>query len=242
MPQRPSHMRQTARELVADFLRTEIITGALPPRAKLNIAEISERLGVSPTPAREAVQLLAAERLVQLDAYRSARVAELSADEYEEICAVRLGLEGLAARLGAEAIDDAGVGQMRDAYERMQSAAAAKDVDAFITADRTFHEIHYTACGRASLWRRIIDLRRAAERYTRAVYALPRVGNMQDTLRTHKDLLEAVAAREPARAQEIIEDDLRATAEALVGQLRSAPGVSNGQVSGGSGWSEVFRA
>jgi DNA-binding GntR family transcriptional regulator len=220
MQKRSLPPRQTAREVVADFLRTQIVDGSLPPESKLNIGDIADQLGVSPTPAREAVQQLAVENLVQLDAFKGARVAELSADEYEEICAMRVGLEGLAARLGTTSIDDAGIKQMRSALKRMERAASADNVDAFVEADRAFHEAHYTASGRESLWRRIIGLRYAAERYTRLAYRVPGVG-MEDTLRTHTALMDAVVARKPAQTQAMIEKDLRTTAATVTKELRS---------------------
>src|SRR5438309_2138869 len=98
--------RQTTANLVADYLREQIVAGRLAPGQRLNVVQCANELGVSQTPAREALQLLAHEGLVVLHAYKEAAVASLSADEYEEIFIMRIGLEGLAAQLGAERISD----------------------------------------------------------------------------------------------------------------------------------------
>lgn len=206
--------RQTARDLVADHIRSQVLAGDLAPGRKLNVAEFAEELGVSHTPTREALQLLASEGLVRLNAYRGAYVAELSADEYEEISLMRLGLEELAAKLGAERIDDQGIAEARAEYERLRAAADADDIDGFIEADRSFHRIHYLASGRTTLWERIISLRSAAERYTRLGYQLPSV-DMQDAARSHQGLLQAIESRNGDLAKALTSADLNRTFQAV---------------------------
>jgi DNA-binding GntR family transcriptional regulator len=204
--------------MVADYVRRAIVTGALTPGEKLNVAAFADRLGVSHTPAREAFQLLASEGLLELSPYRGARVAPLSADEYQEIFLMRVGLEGLAARLGAIRIDEEGTAQMSARLDEMAAASKAGDVDAFLTADRAFHEIHYRASGRDRLWSRVINLRLAAERYTRAAYKLPK-GGLADTVRSHRELLKAVKKHDGARSEAIITEDLERTYDSLAAEL-----------------------
>lgn len=214
--------RQTARDLVAVHIRGLVLAGSLPPGRRLNVAEFAEELGVSHTPTREALQLLASEGLVRLNAYRGAHVAELSADEYEEISIMRIGLEELAAKLGAERIDEEGMVEARTHYERMKTAADEGDVDAFIQADRSFHRVHYLASGRSSLWERILSLRSAAERYTRLGYQLPSV-NMQDAARSHYGLLQAIETRNGDLAKAMIGTDLNRTFRAVYDELARDP-------------------
>lgn len=210
--------RRTARDLVADHIRGLVLAGDLAPGRKLNVGEFADELGVSHTPTREALQLLASEGLVQLNAYRGAYVAELSANEYEEIFLMRLGLEELAAKLGAEHIDDDGVAAARAEYERMRVAADAGDIDGFVQADRGFHRIHYLASGRTGLWERIISLRSTAERYTRLGYRLPSV-DMQDAARSHLGLLQAIEARNGDLAKALVSTDLNRTFHAVYAEL-----------------------
>ena len=205
-----STTRMTARELVAQNLRTRILAGQFPPGRKLNVAEFAEEIGVSHTPTREAFQLLASEGLVRISAYRGARVAELSFEEYEEIFLMRLGLEELAADLGAQRIDPDGAKAAREAIEQMAVAAEAENVEAFLAADREFHRVHYEASSRPRLWERIGALRSAAERYIRLGYELPDV-DMSETLRGHRAVLAAIEARNGSAAREAIRDDLQRT-------------------------------
>src|SRR5262249_34894725 len=137
--------------------------------------------------------------LTHINAFRGAVVAELSANEYEEIFVMRVGLEELAARLGAERISDEDIELVNEQFAALERAAEANDVDAFVLADRAFHQTHYLASGRQSLWDRIIQLRWAAERYTRLGYRLPGVG-MAETVTAHRRLLDAVVRRDGTTA------------------------------------------
>lgn len=212
--------RRTTRDLVVSYIRDGILHGELKPMQRLNVHEVASVLGISQTPVREALQQLAAEGLVRLHAFRGARVSELSAEEYEEIFLMRVGLESLAARVGAELIDGTGVGEMRSRLAEMSIAADHGDVDEFINADRAFHRAHYMASGRERLWDRIIHLRYdVAERYTRLGYQLPDVG-MADVLASHALILEAVARHDGEAVSRLVEEDLRRTFESVSRKLR----------------------
>lgn len=210
----PPGPRQTTASLVVTHLRNRIVTGDLKPGDTLNIAGISSELGVSQTPAREALHLLSNEGLVELNAFRKAQVAPLSADEYEEIFIMRVGLEGLAAELGAERISDEEIRLLRERLDELAAAARSGDVDLFIDVDRKFHRVHYLATRRERLWERIISLRTTAERYTRLGYGLPEVG-LNETLERHRSLFEAVEQRDGARARDEIVTDLTRTYESV---------------------------
>jgi DNA-binding GntR family transcriptional regulator len=211
--------RPTSRDLVANQLRQAILKEELAEGQKLSVPEIAEFHGVSHTPAREALQLLAGEGFVRINAYRGAYVAELSADDYQEIMMMRIPLEGLAAELGAERITDEGIRTMRQWLEELMAAASSNDLDQFIEVDREFHAAHYLASGRDSLWERIIGLRFTAERYTRRGYQLQGI-MMGDTAERHAKLFAAVEARDAARAKGELTRDLQRTFKTLYADLR----------------------
>jgi DNA-binding GntR family transcriptional regulator len=205
-------LRPTARDIVANELRRQIVRGELLAGEKLNPGELAERFGVSQTPAREALQLLASEGLLRNDPFRGARVSELSATEYEELYLMRIGLESLGARLGAEHITDEDLAELQREFAAMEDAAGAGDVDRFYEHDRRFHELHYGASGRPSLVERIMTLRTQSERYARQAYLLRNV-SMEDTLGTHREILESVRARDGEAAEAAIRGDLDRTLE-----------------------------
>ncbi len=214
----PLRGRPTARDYVAAQLRQQIVRGDLEPGTRLNPNELADRLGVSQTPAREAIQLLASEGLVRNDSFRGARVSALTVEEYEELYLMRIGLESLAARLGAEKIEEDALAEMSQLLDEMAEAAKAEDIDAFYQRDRRFHLLHYSASGRESLVRRIMALRVSSERYARVAYVMPRV-SMKDTLETHHQLLDAVRRRDGARCEEVLKEDLLRTLETFKEQF-----------------------
>src|SRR5829696_5464504 len=81
---------------VADRLRALIREGELEPRARVNELELSERFGISRTPLREAIKILATEGLLELLPNKGARVASISPEETDEVIEVVAGLEGTA--------------------------------------------------------------------------------------------------------------------------------------------------
>jgi len=228
MVPQPRKGRPTSREYVADELRREIVRGVVAAGEKLNPIEVAERFGVSQTPAREAIQLLASEGLVHSDSFRGARVSPLTAEEYEELYLMRVGLEKLAARLGAERITAEGIEEMAGYLNRMAEAVEAGDIDDFYEPDRHFHFVHYSASGRESLVRRIMNLRVASERYARVAYVMPKV-SMKDTLRTHRELLDAVRKRDGKRCEEVINEDLLRTLEVFTEHFATVGEAADGR-------------
>ena len=216
-------MRPTARDLVADELRRAIVRGELQAGDKLSPGELAERFAVSQTPAREALQLLASEGLLSNDPFRGVRVAPLSAEEYEELYLMRVGLEGLAARLGSERIGDEDVAELERELDAMGAAAEDDDLDRFYEHDRRFHLIHYGASGRPGLVSRIMGLRTASERYARHAYAGLEHVSMVDTVVSHRAILDAVRARDGDAAERAIRADLDRTLETLAERLAAEP-------------------
>lgn len=208
--------RRTAKEEVTVRLRELISAGDLEPGEKLNLREISEQLGVSMTPVREAFEQLAAEGLLRLDAFKGARVAPLTAEEYQEIFLMRWRLEGLAHRLGSERITPGQCEELASCLRNMAKSAEKGDFVTFVQYDRRFHEIIYTASGRVSLRQRLMALRVSAERYTRAVLKLPR-GGMEDTVISHTKILDACRRNDGKAAEDLMIEDMRVSYESFAG-------------------------
>lgn len=185
----------TSRDAVAAVLRKKILSGELAPGERLTVPDIARELGVSQTPAREALQVLESDGIVRMTAYRGARVADLDPNDCEEIYLMREALERLAAKEGTRSIGKEGLAELQRRLEEMRSAAKEGDIDQFLRADRAFHKAHYLASGRVGLWERIISLRDAAERYTRLTYkTLPK--EMVERTEAHARLLDHIRSQD----------------------------------------------
>src|SRR5580765_8026104 len=105
--------RESVEQRVTGTLRELIVSGQLPEGTPLVQRDLAQRLGVSQTPVRIGLSELEREGLVEVGDTGRALVSRLTREGLEEIYAARLGLEGLVARVGAVAVDDAAVAQMR---------------------------------------------------------------------------------------------------------------------------------
>ena len=127
---------QTREEFAAQKLREAILLGHLKPGDKLDQNEIAELLGISRSPVRDALRTLAAEGLVEVIPHRGAAVAELSADEVEEIFLIRRILEGMAARLATQRIGPAQIAELQAVLDEIDQTS---DLDGWLELNRRFH-------------------------------------------------------------------------------------------------------
>jgi DNA-binding GntR family transcriptional regulator len=123
--------RTTLAHRVEELLRKEIVRGDRPSGSRLNEVEIAAAYDVSRGPVREALQRLARDGLVVLEAHRGAFVTELGRDEVLELFEVRAALEAEAAGLVALKITEPDIVLLRQMQELSVSAVAAEDDHSF---------------------------------------------------------------------------------------------------------------
>lgn len=211
-------------ELVYRRLHAQILT-RMSPDQPLRPNDIAAELGVSTTPVRTAIERLAADGLVVQAGRRGATVAPLSLPDFLDIYAVRRGLEGAAARLGAPLLTDAALAQMELRLRQLDRIAGAADpeVDAYLQVEWEMHEICYQAPGHRRLLKEVQAYRRQAERYFRLVL-LENV-NLLDDLEQQRAFHEACTQRDHTRAEESVHMLLDWTVERvapLIGELSGA--------------------
>jgi DNA-binding GntR family transcriptional regulator len=200
---------KTIEEHIYEHLRDRIVAGRLPPLARLALADLADEFGVSTMPVRAALSKLEAEGLILQRPRRGALVAPLNLDDFEEIQAMRAGIEAFAARLGAAAISEEALMRMRSLLREVLAAQDRDDVDRYVSLAWELHWTCYSASGRERLLDRIDDVRRRADRYIRlAVGSNPRLGNA-GLYQTR--LVAACGAHDGARAESIVRDALQWT-------------------------------
>lgn len=120
-------------------LREMIVAGELPPGERLNEARLSETLGVSRTPVREALRTLAAEGLVEPLPNRSMVVAPLRAPDVGHLFRVFGTLEGLAGELACEVITQKEVGEIGQMLATMTELHGRADRSAYMNVNKAIH-------------------------------------------------------------------------------------------------------
>jgi DNA-binding GntR family transcriptional regulator len=136
---------RTMAEYALEQLREAIILGELPAGTPLRLDELARSLGMSISPIREAVRQLEALGLAKHVPHQGARVLDFDIDELRDLFQVRLALESLAVRRGAERFTDADGAAARSHLERFDAAAAAGDVRQTMRAHTDFHFTLYEA-------------------------------------------------------------------------------------------------
>ncbi len=203
-------------EQVAGELRQLILSGLLGPGQPVNQDEIAERLGVSRMPVREALRTLAVEGLVQFHPNRGAVVTELSRRDMEELYALRIMLEGPAARRSAENMTSehlTGLQGLIKEMERLRDGPRAE----WAEVHYRFHLSLYESAGMPRLGRLIAGLRNLVEPYSRIYIRLPE--RMRQAEREHRDLVAACRKRDGERAEKVLVEHLSSPSRALLDLL-----------------------
>lgn len=143
--------RRYLHDEVVDRMRDLIRSGALEPRARVNESALTERFGISRTPLREAIKILATEGLLELLPNRGARVASLSPSEIEDVIEVIAGLEATAADLACRRITDAEVAAIERDHDAMVEAWKRGDEAPYFRLNQAIHEAIMAASRNASL-------------------------------------------------------------------------------------------
>lgn len=124
------------------ILCQEIVDGTLEPGQLLNENELKERFGTSRAPIREAVRLLAADRLAVVSAYKRKYVRHITRDDLLEVIPVLACLEGCAAKLTAEKATPRWIKELVHINDDLKNAYQKKNIEECINLNFKFHS-HY---------------------------------------------------------------------------------------------------
>jgi DNA-binding GntR family transcriptional regulator len=199
--------RTSVEQRAAHALRELIVSGRLPGGTPLVQRDLAERLGVSQTPVRHALMELERTGLVEVGDTGRALVRRLTREDLEELYAARLGLEGLAARLGAVAVGRVEVERMREVLEKLDRWANEQDVDAYLEGRWALHSIAYLASGRTRLVAEVERLFWRGERYHRLVLSSPE--RFARSVNAYHAFFEACETHDGERAERVIHDSMR---------------------------------
>jgi DNA-binding GntR family transcriptional regulator len=212
-------------EAVFQRMRADIIAGVLEPGAKLPIASLTSRYGVSLSAVRESLARLAADGFVIATAQRGFHVAPLSIDDLNDLTRTRVLVETEALTNAMSRADDAYAESVRVAINRLRLCGDSPDrSNTALTAiyNQAHHEFHsaiVSACDSPWLLRIREGLYDQAERYrslSLPMAPVPRAITME-----HEALADAVLACDSARAGELLRDHLMKTARVLSDAVRA---------------------
>jgi len=129
----------TLPEKIANQLRRDILRGKLPPGSSIKERDNATEMGVSRTPMREAIRILAKEGLVALRPSRSPLVTRLTVKEAQDLAVVLLALETLSAELACEEATDADIAALARLHDRVAASYDCVDALDLFEMDMRFH-------------------------------------------------------------------------------------------------------
>jgi DNA-binding GntR family transcriptional regulator len=200
-------------EQVAELLRTRIYAHELAPGAWIDEQSLADEFGISRTPMREALKVLASEGLVELRPRRGCYVAELSERDLDEIFPVLALLEGRVAQEATHRAASADFSRLERIHADLERHAAAHDTDRFFEANQAFHGALQELAGNRWLSQLIDDTRKFLKLTRRDSLRLD--GRIQASLAEHRDILAAIRAKDAALAARRMHDHILSGRAAL---------------------------
>ena len=197
--------------------------------------EICRRVGCGRSPVREALRLLTAEGLVEVHLRRGARVSPITEQEVRDTFDVFEALETLGTRLAARHVGPAHLRTFDAVLAAMRRAVGDGDLRAYFRLNAKFHRTIYEASGNQKLARLLLNLGKQITRFRFVALGAP--GRMAASLREHRVLAHALAARDERAALKLSRASVANARQALATNLRldgARGGGSLGSSMGGS--------
>jgi len=192
--------RRALYEEVAEQLRQRIFARQLEPGAWIDELKIAAEMGISRTPLREALKVLAVEGLVTMKPRRGAYVAETSRDDVTQVYHLLSLLESDAAAEVARKATDGQLGELQGLHDRLERQL--KQRDAFFATNEAFHLKLLEIAG--NRWRQqiVADLRKIMK--INRHLSLFKQGRLDDSLAEHRAMMAALRARDARRVARLM--------------------------------------
>ncbi|MGI9355745.1 MAG: GntR family transcriptional regulator [Rhizobiaceae bacterium] len=193
--------REPLHQQVAEQLRQMIIAGELAPAEKIQFGDLAKSLGVSLTPLREAVKVLATEHLVDLSPNRGARVALLTVAETESLFEVMSELEALGAKLACQRMTDDQLQEIEELHSMMRGHFQRSEKDEYFACNREIHDkiVEFAKNPILVSSRKHLSVRAERVRH----FSVARGTRRDEAMQDHEDLMIALRARDTDAAHSV---------------------------------------
>ena len=209
---------ETAVEYAVQAIKDSIKSGQFAPGQRLIASDLISRLGISAGPVREAVRKLTGEGLIEIQPHRGAVVRDLTRKDILEIYEMRAAIEGLAARLAAERINE---GDNRKLLERAAAgsdeAFKSSDLSAYNEANHQFHDAIVAIANN----QRVVSV---AEQLVLPIYVLRyhqllKASNIETSATEHRRIADAILGGEAERAERLMRKHVENSGQTLLETL-----------------------
>jgi DNA-binding GntR family transcriptional regulator len=199
-------------------LKRIILEYRVPLGGKLNEGELAAALGISRTPVREAINRLEKEGLVQIFPQRGAFVVRFSEKDVFELFLIRENLEGLAARLAAERINEENLVKLESCIQGFQEPFTEKDVQRYAKEDFRFHQTIVAVSDAQRLIKMISTLYDHIRIFRLTTLGLS--SRMKTSLAEHRLLIEAFQRRDFEQAEQMMRQHIHHVREGVMENIK----------------------
>jgi DNA-binding GntR family transcriptional regulator len=213
----PKLARQHLHDTVVEHLRHLIVEAVIPPGTKLNERELCETMGISRTPLREALKVLAVEGLIEISPNRGASVYKMTLTEIRETFEFMSGLEALAGELACARITSEELVELKALHYAMLTCKAQNDLPGYYSRNQAIHDKINAAAGNSVMRQTYLSINRRlqalrfksnfkADKWDRAAH-------------DHEEMIKALETRDGKRLGEILRQHLLDKRDAVMGMV-----------------------
>jgi DNA-binding GntR family transcriptional regulator len=213
----PGREEQSLHGEILTRLRDHIVEGNIPDGGRIPERQLCEMLGISRTPLREALKVLASEGLVELLPNRGSRVRRLSGQDLADLFDVMGGLESLAGRLACEHISDDEIAEVERLHYEMYGFYLHRDMHGYFRVNQMIHQKIVEASRNAVLTSTYANFAGRRERWGEA-------------MREHESILDALRRRAGSELSDIMFVHLRNKRTAVAEHLTADETTASGPV------------
>jgi len=208
-------------------LRDYVVEGNIAEGARVPERQLCELFGISRTPLREALKVLAAEGLIDLLPNRGARVRQLSRRDLDELFEMMGGLESLAGRLACENITDEEIAEIERLHYEMYGYYLHRDMHNYFQANQRIHEKIVEASRNETLRGAYANFAGRIRRVRYSANFARKRERWGEAMREHETILEALRRRAGNELSDILFRHLRNKRTAAVEHLSTGAGTAS---------------
>jgi len=187
------------------LIKDKIVTLELKPLAVIDEQVLMDCLQLGRTPIHEALHRLARENLVIIAPRRGMFVSDISVTDLQKLFELRILMEGFCARLAAQRATQAQIAEMEEVVVRLEQTPRS-DTAELMAIDQTLHRLMYEAADNKFLADTLNNLHALSFRLWHL--AVNKLGDLKQSIEDHRPVVEALKARDGARAELLIQQHI----------------------------------
>jgi DNA-binding GntR family transcriptional regulator len=212
----PKLERLRLHDTVVDHLRSYVVEGVLAPGAKLNERKLCETLGISRTPLREALKVLAAEGLIEISPNRGASVMQMSDLEIRDMFELMSGLEAFSGELACQRITQVEISEIKALHYAMLVCRSQNDLSGYYNRNQAIHDKINEAARNTALRQTYVSVNRRLQALRfRSNFQTPK---WDSAIRDHEEMIEALDTRDGKRMADIMRKHLMSKRDAVLAE------------------------